>query len=534
MGSIPTNDTTASPAGIPYFGPGARVAVIGSGVSGICAGAHLLKQGAKVAVFERSEVSSGVWHFDSRIDTNSVNYPSKPASFGDYATTYPGQFLPQRHSKNGTYQHPLSASDEDALQVAFAPPGPCYSGLKNNVPTNLLYSNLKPWPTETEENVTHWEIEKYLQDLSAESGLNDVTFYNTRVEHAEKSIDKTKWILRTITLLAKDGAPRIVERTWEFDALVVCSGHYNLPRVPAIPGLQQWKKSFKDRIIHTKQYRDPSQFRGKNVLVIGGGTSSLDVCRELSVVARHVIQSTRGGKFDHPETVLPKSVKRVGEVVKFRLDDGVFEQGVALTSSIPGDIVLKNGEVLREIDHVIIATGYLTSFPFLPQYHDDSLQPDNATPRVLVTSEGNMVHNLHKDIFYVEDPSLSFVGIPYYVATFSVFDFQAQAIARVVTGKTRLPPKQELRDEYNKKVGLRGRGRNFHSLAEEGAELAYVKDIVDSVNRGSQDSNIEPMEGHTKEWLDTHRAYKERKKLFRQGELKELLPLREFRRLNGL
>ncbi|KAF5004870.1 hypothetical protein FDECE_8652 [Fusarium decemcellulare] len=480
MGSIPTNDTTASPAGIPYFGPGARVAVIGSGVSGICAGAHLLKQGAKVTVFERSEVSSGVWHFDSRIDTNSVNYPSKPASFGDYATTYPGQFLPQRHNKNGTGQHSLSTSDEDALQVAFAPPGPCYSGLKNNVPTNLLYSNLKPWPTETEENVTHWEIEKYLQDLSAESGLNDVTFYNTRVEHAEKSIDKTKWILRTITLLAKDGAPRIVERTWEFDALVVCSGHYNLPRVPEIPGLQQWKKSFKDRIIHTKQYRDPSQFRGKNVLVIGGGTSSLDVCRELSVVAKHVIQSTRGGKFDHPETVLPKSVKRIGEVVKF------------------------------------------------------SLQPDNATPQVLVTSEANMVHNLHKDIFYVEDPSLSFVGIPYYVATFSVFDFQAQAIARVVTGKTRLPPKQELRDEYNSKVSLRGRGRNFHSLAEEGAELAYVKDIVDSVNRGSQDSNFEPMEGHTKEWLDTHRAYKERKKLFRQGELKELPPLKEFRRLNGL
>ncbi|KAF4468692.1 major facilitator superfamily transporter [Fusarium albosuccineum] len=206
MGSIPTNDTTASPAGIHYFGPGARVAVIGSGVSGICAGAHLLKQGAKVAVFERSEVSSGVWHFDSRIDTNSVNYPSKPASFGDYATTYPGQFLPQRHSKNGTDQHPLSSSDEDALQVAFAPPGPCYSGLKNNVPTNLLYSNLKPWPTETEENLTHWEIEKYLQDLSAESGLNDVTFYNTRVEHAEKSSDKTKWKLRTTTLLAKDVA----------------------------------------------------------------------------------------------------------------------------------------------------------------------------------------------------------------------------------------------------------------------------------------------------------------------------------------
>ncbi|KAM0424310.1 hypothetical protein ACHAPT_010456 [Fusarium lateritium] len=529
MGSIPQDSTTPPSAEAPTFGQGTRVAVIGSGVSGICAGAHLLRHGANVVVFERSRISSGVWNFDPRTDSNSVVYPSKPASLGDYATTVPGQFLPQQSTKDS---HPLTTSDGDALEVAFAPPGPAYSGLKNNVPTSLLYSNLKPWPKGTPENVSHWEIAKYLQNLNTENGLDKVTLYNTRVEEARKSADGTTWIVRTITLLAKDGTPRIVERTWDFDAIVVSSGHYNLPRVPDIPGLSQWKELIKDRVSHTKEYRNPSRFRDKNVLVIGGGTSSLDVCRELSEVTTGVYQSTRGGKFDHPTEVLPKIVTRVGGVSEFILNSESASQGsLEEEAPIPGQIILKDGKTLKDIHHVIVATGYLTSFPFLPQYHNDNLDPDDATPEVLVTSEANMVHNLHRDIFYIEDPSLSFIGIPYYVSTFSVFDFQAQAVARVLTGKTRLPGRESLRAAYNKRISVRGRGRNFHSLAEEGAELAYIKNLVDSVNGGAIGPNVEPMEGHTQEWLATHRAYKERRNLFRQGKIKSLIPLDEFLRL---
>ncbi|KAM5349413.1 hypothetical protein ACJ41O_005918 [Fusarium nematophilum] len=514
MGSIPTTDTT-SPGAV-GFGPGVRVAVIGSGVSGICAGAHLLKQGASVTVFERSGVSSGVWHFDPRVDTGSVEYPSKPASAGDYTTSLPGQFTAQQ---DGASQHPLDTRDTDALEVAFAPPGPCYSGLKNNVPTTLLYSSLRLWPPGTEENVSHWDIERYLQDLSSENGLDDFTLYNTRVEDAKKSVDGKKWILRTVTLLSGGGDPRIAERRWEFDALVVCSGHYNLPRVPDIPGLPELKSKLKDRVIHTKEYRNPEQFRDKNVLVIGGGTSSLDVCRELSGAAKRVYQSTRGGRFDHSATVIPESVKRVGEVERFVLDPN-SPQNLAASSPIPGKIVLKNGEVFTDIHHIIVATGYITSFPFLPQFHHDNLSPDDATPETLVTSEGNMVHNLHRDIFYIEDPSLSFVGIPYYVATFSVFDFQAQVVARVLTGKTRLPSPQSMRSEYDRKVEVRGRGRNFHSLADDGAELKYVKDLVDDVNREAV-GNPEPMEGHTEVWIEDHLARKALKK--RLGHVKAYL-----------
>jgi glycine/D-amino acid oxidase-like deaminating enzyme len=38
-----------------------RVAVIGAGISGVVAAAHLLKAGLQVKVFERSHAAGGVW-----------------------------------------------------------------------------------------------------------------------------------------------------------------------------------------------------------------------------------------------------------------------------------------------------------------------------------------------------------------------------------------------------------------------------------------------------------------------------------------
>ncbi|CAI6093617.1 unnamed protein product [Clonostachys chloroleuca] len=532
----PTTNGVAGSADDGVFKEGVRVAVIGAGVSGVCTGVRLLQQGAHVVVFERSQVSSGVWHFDPRIDSNSVAYPSKEASLGEYETSLPGQFLPPG-VKNGYSKddealirhHALNTTDREALETSFAPPGPCYSGLKNNIPTRLLYSNLKLWPLGTKDNVPHWEIEKYIQDIGAENDLEKVTLYNTRVETARKSEDGQKWLLRTITLLPKQGTPQIVERAWEFDAIVVCSGHYNLPRIPDFPGLPEWKQAFKDRVIHSKEYRSPDDFRDKNVLVIGGATSASDICRELDGVAKTVYQSTRGGKFDHPATIIPPAVKRVGEVNSFVLDKGNDVENLSdPLSPIPGQVLLRNGERIKDLHHIIIATGYLTSFPFLSQFHGDNVSIENATPELLVTSEANMVHNLHKDIFYIEDPSLSFVGIPYYVATFSVFDFQAEAVARVLTGKTKLPSRQVLRDEYNKKIALRGRGRNFHSLADEGAELGYVKDLADSINKGAHGSKAGFMQGHSEEWLDSFEKFKLWRNGLKKGTVNLLTSLEEF------
>ncbi|KAM0290485.1 hypothetical protein ACHAO9_004842 [Fusarium lateritium] len=498
------------PAGEPpNFSPGIKVAVIGAGVSGINAAAYLLKEGAHVTVFERSDVTSGVWHYDPKTAPDT-EYPSEKPSAGDYITSLPGQFslkangLPKQTYGNS---HPLETSDDNALKVAFSPPGPAYFGLRNNVPTSLLYSNLGPWPKDTEDITGHANIQAYLQGLSQQFAVDDATVFQTRVEDVTKSDDGSQWHLRTITLQKGDGEPKLTERNWKFDAVVVATGHYNLPRIPDTPGLAQWKAHFGDAVIHTKQYRRPEQYTDKTVLVIGGGASAYDVCREVGEVAKKVIQSTRGGDFDLPSSIFPDNIEHVGGIEKFVLEKD------ETTGSVKSYILLQNGKIIDDVDGVVLATGYLTSYPFLQQHHRDDVAVNDATREILITSEGSMVHNLHKDIFYTEDPSLSFVGVPYYTATFSLFDFQAQVLARVLTGKTVLPSQEAMRRDYDERVASKGRGRKFHSLAGDGEEVEYVKDILHWANSSLVDKKIEPLEGYSKEWLDTYSEQRERRKL---------------------
>jgi cation diffusion facilitator CzcD-associated flavoprotein CzcO len=38
-----------------------RVAVVGAGISGVVAAAHMKREGLKVTVFERSSAAGGIW-----------------------------------------------------------------------------------------------------------------------------------------------------------------------------------------------------------------------------------------------------------------------------------------------------------------------------------------------------------------------------------------------------------------------------------------------------------------------------------------
>lgn len=490
--------------------------MVGAGISGVTAAGHLLNHGLSVTVFERSTISGGVWHFDQRTPKDPP-YPCNTPSIGDYELSSPGQYAygtPPPESEDGMEEEGKRIKvTDDALEVQFSPPGPCYAGLKNNVPTTLMYSILEPWPQGTEEHTGQHNIERYIQTLAHNHGVHSVTQYSTRVDEIKKSADGGEWTVRTVALEKGQRAAHLVEKYWEFDFIVIASGHYNLPRIPNTAGLKDWKATFNDRVIHSKQYREAEKFRGKNLLVIGAGVSSVDICRELGEVANKIYQSVRGGAFDLPPTLLPETAERVAEVSSYVVDIGfTTDLPLAPDDHIPGRVVLKDGRTFTDIDYVILATGYITSYPFLSKLHSDTVPATEAGPDLVVTADGEMAHNLHKDIFYITDPTLAFVGVPYYVATFSLFDFQSQIVARVFAGKATLPPEEKMRDEYRARLDERGVGRGFHSLALPGQEIAYVKDLVDWANRDAKDSGAEKMQGHPQAWLAAHEALKKTKR----------------------
>lgn len=189
--------------------------------------------------------------------------------------------------------------------------------------------------------------------------------------------------------------------------------------------------------------------------------------------------------------MLPSTASRIAEVASFDAE---------------GVVTLKGGKILSGIDRVVICTGYHFSLPFLQDLHKDLLPLDQADEKVLVTN-GTQLHNLHKDLFYIPDPTLAFVGVPFYTATFRFFEYQAIAVAAVLSGRAWLPTAEEMRREYGERVKRKGLGRALHDMKVEEAE--YVKEIVDWVNEHAEVTGGAKVEGHSKEWLKKKEVMRE-------------------------
>jgi cation diffusion facilitator CzcD-associated flavoprotein CzcO len=186
-------------------------------------------------------------------------------------------------------------------------------------------------------------------------------------------------------------------------ALVCCTGVTWDPRTPDVSG------HFAGEIIHSVQYRDPSLFAGKRVLIVGLGNSGADIACDAAPAADAAFISTRRGYHFVPKFFAGKpsdqtewlpiwgerllySVMRplvIGDVRRWGLprpDHRLFETHPLLNTQLlhylqhgdlaarPGvlrfdgrDVVFTDGTRER-IDLVVFATGYDMSIPYVP--HD--------------------------------------------------------------------------------------------------------------------------------------------------------------------
>lgn len=82
------------------------------------------------------------------------------------------------------------------------------------------------------------------------------------------------------------------EFTTRFDHLVVANGHNHYPEIPNWARNSEWFDGHKGRtIIHSIYYRDPKDYAGKKVLVVGAGASGADIASQVKEFAETVLTS---------------------------------------------------------------------------------------------------------------------------------------------------------------------------------------------------------------------------------------------------
>lgn len=65
----------------------------------------------------------------------------------------------------------------------------------------------------------------------------------------------------------------------------------------------------------------------------------------------------------------------------------------------------------EQFDEILFCTGYKYKFPFL-------------TTQCKITIKDNWVHSLYKHVINIEKPTMAFIGIPFTICPFPMFDIQ--------------------------------------------------------------------------------------------------------------
>lgn len=150
------------------------------------------------------------------------------------------------------------------------------------------------------------EILAYLEEIARRYDLDRRISLRTDVTSAAWDDEGQQW-----TVSAADG------RTWTSRFVIWAGGLLSQPRFPALPG----SESFQGVLVHTAQWPDGLDLTGKDVAVVGGGASSIQVLPYSAAHAKHTYAFIRT-----PSHVLPKAERMYGDADRVRFASGSSEQ----------------------------------------------------------------------------------------------------------------------------------------------------------------------------------------------------------------
>ncbi|WP_225634642.1 NAD(P)-binding domain-containing protein [Streptomyces solaniscabiei] len=85
-----------------------------------------------------------------------------------------------------------------------------------------------------------------------------------------------------VDAVRRDGGKLMVEAdsgTWRARAVISATGSWSRPFLPAVPG----QSVFTGRQLHTVNYRQPADFAGQHVIVVGSGNSGPQIAADLAL-----------------------------------------------------------------------------------------------------------------------------------------------------------------------------------------------------------------------------------------------------------
>ncbi|CAI5457521.1 unnamed protein product [Closterium sp. Yama58-4] len=394
MAAVPSENTLPGRESIqPTADSSARrrrlnVAVIGAGAAGLAAARELMREGHAVTVIEAGGEIGGVWAYDERIETEDLlgldpnRQQVHSSMYASLRTNLPRELM-------GFLDFPFSAPLPGDRPDADVDPRDGTSADSRQEDFDM-----RRFPSHREVLRylcrAHRSISTYRGSLGGSAGAAAGIGDGERVEGREER-----------------------EEEREFDALVVCNGHYSQPKIATIAGVDTWQGIQ----MHSHNYRYPEGFAGKVVVVVGAEASGQDIARELAAVARevHILQ------------------------IKQANADGTveFEDGFTCHADV-----------------IMHCTGYSYSFPFLALH-----------PSLLSVNNGRVTPLFRHVLPPALAPSLSFIGLPWKVVPFPLCQLQARWVAQLLSGQLPVPPRSNMED------GVR---RLYARMEEQGVPERYA------------------------------------------------------------
>lgn len=189
-----------------------------------------------------------------------------------------------------------------------------------------------------------------------------------------------------------------------FDYVVVASGHFSTPNVPEFNGFS----TYSGRILHAHDFREALEFKDKDILMIGTSYSAEDIgsqCYKYGAKSITISYRTNPMGFNWPENWEEKS----------------------LLERVEGKTAYFGDGTSKDVDAIILCTGYQHHFPFLP----DALR--------LETDNRLWPLGLYKGIFWENNPKMMYIGMQDQFYTFNMFDAQAWYARDVILNRIALP-----------------------------------------------------------------------------------------------